>query len=129
MAERALRLRLGLFMGGSLIALTGLVVLFGGAPQLFSNDVRYGIIFPEAPGIGPGTPIRKSGVRIGEVTELELDPQTSQVRIQIRVDRKFLPRKNEEATITKGLLSGDAAIDFLPKLSEEGGPSQPGEIY
>ena len=57
---------------------------------------------------------------IGEVTELELDPQSGQVRVHIKVDRKFLPRKSEEATLTKGLLSGDAAIDFLNFVTPNG---------
>lgn len=122
MAERLLRLRLGLFMGGSLIALAGLVVLFGGAPKLFSSDAKYSVLFPEAPGIGPGTPIRKSGVRIGQVTALELDPESGKVRVRITVDRKYLPRRSEEATITRGLLSGDTAVDFLPKLGADGQP-------
>ncbi|HEV3384186.1 MAG TPA: MlaD family protein [Gemmata sp.] len=129
MAERRLRLKLGIFIAGTLIVLACLVIFFGRAPDLFSQKATYTVIFPEAPGIGPGTPIRKSGVRIGEVNDLDLDPETGQVRIHIRVERKYLPRKNEEATITKGLLSGDAAIDFLPRLPEEGGPSPPGEVY
>src|SRR5262245_65044307 len=116
MADRALRLRLGVFLGGSLIALAGLVVLFGGTPQLFSTDAKYAILFPEAPGIGPGTPIRKSGVRIGQVTALELDPVSGLVRVRIAVDRKYAPRQSEEAHISRGLLSGDTAIDFLPKI-------------
>jgi phospholipid/cholesterol/gamma-HCH transport system substrate-binding protein len=122
MAERTLRLRLGLFVGGSLIALAGLVVLFGGSPRLFSTSAKYAILFPEAPGIAPGTPIRKSGVRIGDVTALELDPVSGQVRVLIAVDRKYLPRKSEEPTISRGLLSGDTAIDFLPKLDAAGKP-------
>src|SRR5262245_34361511 len=129
MAERALRLRLGLFMGASLIALAGLVVLFGGAPRLFSTDAKYAILFPEAPGIGPGIPIRKSGVRIGQVTALELDPVSGQVRVRIAVDRKYLPRKSEEAHITRGLLSGDTAIDFLPALDTNGQPVPRGEEW
>ena len=129
MAERALRLRLGLFMGGSLIALAGLVVLFGGAPQLFSNDAKYVITFPEAPGIGPGIPIRKSGVRIGQVTALELDPVSGLVKVRIAVDRKYLPRKSEEPHITRGLLSGDTAIDILPKLDENGQPVPRGDEW
>src|SRR5262245_48861009 len=122
MADRALRLRLGVFMGGSLIALAGLVVLFGGTPKLFSTDAKYAILFPEAPGIGPGTPIRKSGVRIGEVTALELDPVSGLVRVRIAVARQYLPRKSENAEITRGILSGDTAIDFLPRLDGEGKP-------
>ena len=122
MADRALRLRLGLFMGGSLILLAGLVVMFGGSPQLFSTDAKYSVLFPEAPGIGPGIPIRKSGVRIGQVTALELDPESGQVRVRITVNRKYLPRKSEVATISRGLLSGDTAIDFLPKLGDDAQP-------
>ena len=129
MGERALRLRLGLFMGGSLIALAGLVVLFGGAPQLFSNDAKYVILFPEAPGIGPGIPIRKSGVRIGQVTALELDPVSGLVKVRIAVDKKYLPRKSEEAHITRGLLSGDTAIDFLPQLGADGQPVPRGDEW
>jgi ABC-type transporter Mla subunit MlaD len=110
-----MRLKLGAFVAGSLAVLAALVLFFGRAPELFSNKARYFVLFPEAPGIGPGTPIRKSGVRIGEVNSLELDPESGQVRVQIRVDRKFLPRKSEEPHVTKGLLSGDASIDFFPK--------------
>ena len=129
MADRALRLRLGLFMGGSLIALAGLVVLFGGAPQVFSTDARYTILFPEAPGIGPGIPIRKSGVRIGQVIALDLDPVSGQVKVRIAVDRKYLPRKSEEAHITRGLLSGDTAIDFLPQLGPDNQPVPRGDEW
>lgn len=129
MAEKGLRLKLGFFVAGTLFVLAGLIVFFGRAPDLFSNKATYTIVFPEAPGIGPGTPIRKSGVRIGDVTSLDLDPETGKVKVQIRVDRKFLPRKNEEATITKGLLSGDAAIDFLPHISEDGSEVRPGDVY
>ncbi len=129
MAERGLRLKLGVFIAGSLAVLAGLVVFFGSAPELFTNKVAYDILFPEAPGIGPGTPIRKSGVPIGQVTGIELDPESGQVRVQVRVDRKYLPRKSEEATITRGLLSGDTAIDFLPKLGENGQPVPLGETW
>jgi phospholipid/cholesterol/gamma-HCH transport system substrate-binding protein len=129
MAERGLRLRLGLFVAGSLAVLAGLVVFFGRAPDLFSNKATYSVLFPEAPGIGPGTPVRKSGVPIGEVATLDLDPDTGQVRVKIRIDRKFPPRKSEDATITRGLLSGDTAIDFLPRLDENGQPVPRGELW
>lgn len=129
MTDRRLRLRLGLFVAGTLLGLSGLVVLFGGAPDIFSNRAKYGVLFPEAPGMAPGIPIRKSGVRIGEVTGVELDPGTGQVRVNIAVDRKYLPRQNEEATITRGILNGDTAIDFLPKLREDGQLLPRGDEY
>jgi ABC-type transporter Mla subunit MlaD len=127
MSDRRLKLRLGLFVAGTLGVLAGLVILFGGAPHIFASKARYTVVFAEAPGVGVGTPIRKSGVRIGEVTALDLDPSSGQVRITIAVDPKFVPRKNEDATITRGLLSGDTAIDFLPRIGEDGLPMNRGD--
>jgi ABC-type transporter Mla subunit MlaD len=129
MAERRLKLKLGLFVAGALAILAGLIVFFGRAPELFSTKVRYALLFPEAPGIGPGIPIRKSGVRIGDVTGIDLDPDSGQVRVEIRVEKKFLPRKSEDAIITKGILSGDTAIDFVPRLGEDGQPVPRGETW
>ena len=129
MAERALRLKLGTFIAGSLAILAVLIFFFGRAPDLFSNDARYSVLFPEAPGITVGTPIRKSGVRIGEVTSIDLDPDSGQVRVRIRVDRRFLPRKSEDAIISKGILSGDASVEFVPRLSEDGKPKMRGEMW
>ena len=66
---------------------------------------------------------------IGQVDSIDLDAETGQVRVKIRVDRKYLPRHNEEPTITRGLLSGDTAIDFLPKLDENGQPVPRGDVW
>jgi phospholipid/cholesterol/gamma-HCH transport system substrate-binding protein len=129
MSERGLRLKLGVFIAGTLAVLAGLVLFFGRAPELFSNKVRYDILFPEAPGIAPGTPIRKSGVPIGQVDSIELDPESGQVRVRVRVDRKFPPRRSEDPTITRGILNGDSAIDFLPRLDDTGQPIPRGEVW
>src|SRR6478736_6136858 len=104
---RTLRLRLGAFVAVSLVLLAGLVVLFGRAPTLFSTRSAYTITFPEAPGVGPGTPVRKSGVRIGEVTTLDLDEVTGRVLVKVAVDRKYPPRVSDDVTIVRGILNGD----------------------
>lgn len=127
MADRRLRLRLGLFVALTLVVLAALVILFGRAPSLFSNRAQYVVLFPEAPGIAVGTPVRKSGVRIGEVTQLDLDAATGEVRLSIEVDKKFVPRSGEDAVITRGLLSGDTALDFVPKVAPDGTPLPRGE--
>jgi phospholipid/cholesterol/gamma-HCH transport system substrate-binding protein len=129
MAERKLRLRLGLFVASALAVLFVLVLLFGGTPSIFTNHAHYVVLYPEAPGVGPGTPVRKSGVRIGQVTRLDLDEQTGEVRVNIEVSRKHLPRQGEDANIARGLLSGDTSLDFLPKTSIDGTPEPRGEPY
>lgn len=126
MADRAAKLRLGGFVAAAFATLGGLAVLFGGTPRLFTSHARYTVTFSEAPNVAPGTPVRKSGVRIGEVSGVDLDPQTGLVQIHIRVDRKYLPRQTEEPTIARGILSGDTTVDFIPKLGSDGQPLPPG---
>ena len=129
MAERTTRLRLGLFTATCLAALTGLVVLFGGAPTVFAKRSRYTVTFPEAPGLTVGTPVRKSGVRIGQVTRVDLDETSGLVRVGLELDPKYPPRKSEEPVITRGLLNGDTALDFVPKSEKLVTVAERGETY
>jgi ABC-type transporter Mla subunit MlaD len=120
MTERQLRIRLGGFVALAMAALTALIMTFGGMPKLFTKQTTYTVYFPEAPGVGPGTPVRKSGVRIGKVNSLELDNDTGRVKLIIEIEGVYLPRVNEEPAITRGLLSGDTSVDFIPKTDKDG---------
>ncbi len=129
MAERAMRVRLGAFVAAAVVALTGLVVTFGGAPKLFSRNARYTVSFPEAPGLAQGTPVRKSGVRIGRVTGLDIDDNTGRVQVSVEIEGKHLPRTSEEPVISRGLLSGDTTLDFIPRVDDKGQPINFGPAY
>jgi ABC-type transporter Mla subunit MlaD len=108
------RFRLGLFVVVAAIILAVMSVFFGGSPRLFQARDRYVIVFDDAPGVVPGTPVRKSGVRIGEVESVELDDANGTVRVHIAVDKKYRLRKDEEPLIVPDLLSRDTTIDFVP---------------
>src|SRR5436305_222270 len=95
MNEQAIRFRFGVFVLTSLILLAILVILFGGFPSYFKGTDRYTIEFSNAQGVAPGTPVRRSGVRIGEVSSIELDNLTGKVRVGIRVDDKYILRKSD----------------------------------
>ena len=129
MSERRLRLRLGLFVALALAAAAVLAVLFGGSPNLFSSKSNYVVTFPEAPGMAPGTPVRKSGVRIGEVTAIDLDESTGNVRLKVAIEPKYQPRQNEEPVISRGILSGDTSLDFVPRMDKDNNPMPRGEPY
>ena len=129
MAERQMRVRLGLFVAAAVATLTGLVVTFGGAPNLFTTRNQYSVYFPETPGLAVGTPVRKSGVRIGEVTAIELEEVSNRVRVRIQVEGENLPRTSEQAYITRGLLSGDTTLDFIPAADARGAPVSLGDPY
>lgn len=114
MNDQAIRFRFGIFVLASLILLAVLVVLFGGFPNYFRRSEAFTIIFGNAQGVAPGTPVKRSGVRIGEVRTVEFDNDTGKVKVEIRIDDKYYLRKNDRAVLQQGLLGGDATIAFIP---------------
>jgi ABC-type transporter Mla subunit MlaD len=122
MNDRAMKLRLGLFVLIALIFLGTLIVLFGSLPTWFRPSTLYTVRFTDAPGVNPGTPVRRSGVRIGAVRDVVLDDERGIVRVQLAIDPRFTLRRNEQPTLITGLLGSDASIDFVPQTPEEGQP-------
>ena len=118
MSERALRFRLGIFVLIALVLMAVMVVLFGslGTARWFRSTNSYTITFEEAPGVAAGTPIRRSGVRIGDVTDVQLDDETGQVKVAIAIDKKFTIRQHEIPTLSATVIGGDSVIDFVPQL-------------
>ncbi len=114
MNDQAVRFRLGIFVLAALILLAVLIMLFGGWGRVFQKYNEYTIIFDNAAGVAAGTPVRRSGVKIGEVQSVELDSKTGEVRVRIKVASEYVVRKNDVATITRNLL-GDTSIDFVPE--------------
>ncbi len=129
MNDQAIRFRIGVFMLLALILLAILILMFGGLPTYFKKTTSYTIVFDNAPGIAPGTPVKRSGVRIGEVRTIKLDNDTGKVNVGIRIEEGYTLRKGDRATIQQSLLGGDSAIAFLPpeepKLADAA-PIEPG---
>src|SRR5438128_9052585 len=131
MTERGMRFRIGVFVLAALILLAVLITLFGSLPGMFKRHDVYFVRFQDATGIGPGTPVRRSGVRIGEVQDLELDDETGEVRVRIFVGKQFTIRHDEQAVLIQGILGGDTTLDFVRKRPDgeplDHSPVQPGE--
>lgn len=131
MTDRTMRWAIGLFVLAAFVSLGALVVMFGSLPTMFKRSNVYTIRFVDAPGVAQGTPVRRSGVRIGEVRDVILDDERGIVRVQVAIDPRFTLRRNEQANLTVGLLGGDAVLDFVPQPAEEGqavdrSPLEPG---
>jgi ABC-type transporter Mla subunit MlaD len=114
MNEQGMRFRIGVFLLASMILLAVLVMLFGSMPTFLVAQDRYYVLFDQATGIAPGTPVRRSGVRIGQVQRVELDDRTGKVRVTILVDRPHTLYQDDQAVLVHGALSGDTSIDFVP---------------
>jgi ABC-type transporter Mla subunit MlaD len=121
-----MRFRLGLFVLAVLVLLAGLIALFGGFARFLTPVRHYTVTFPTAAGVAPGTPVRRSGVPIGEVTGVDLDNETGQVSVAIAVEAKYVIRRDDQPTLVNGLLGGETSIDFLPRPA--GRPADPTPI-
>ena len=134
MDTRLQRIRLGAFVIGAFVLLAVLTVFFGGAPTVFTARHHYTILFKNAPGVSVGTPVRRSGIRIGEVTAVDLDNDSGEVRVEIAVNKKYTLWTSDQAVVNQDLLSRDTTIDFVPQTpgtlsvpspSEPSAPVQP----
>jgi phospholipid/cholesterol/gamma-HCH transport system substrate-binding protein len=122
MNEQAIRFRIGIFVLAALILMAIMTTLFGGFPNYFKHADTYTIVFKDAQGIAQGTPVRRSGVRIGEVRSLILDNTTSTVNVVIEVDAGYNLREGDKPTAVQGILGGDTSIAFLSPQGDQKAP-------
>ncbi|MGL4551614.1 MAG: MlaD family protein [Gemmataceae bacterium] len=122
MSDRGIRLRLGALVILALVLLGTMVFMFGSLPGLFKRTSRYVVRFTDAPGLAPGAPVRRSGVRIGDVRDVRLDEESGIVRVTLAIDAPYRVRRSDQATLVVGLLGSDAGIDFVPKPVADGDP-------
>ncbi|MBX6315357.1 MAG: MCE family protein [Isosphaeraceae bacterium] len=116
MNERIMQFRLGMFVIVAGLVLTMMIIWFGESPSLFRDQVYITARFDEAPGVAEGIPVRKSGIRIGEVASIRFDERPNHpdsVLVTLAIDRKYRLRAGSVPRISRALI-GDVAIDMLP---------------
>jgi phospholipid/cholesterol/gamma-HCH transport system substrate-binding protein len=116
MNERVMQFRIGMFVIVAGLVLTMLIVWFGESPSLLRAHSYVTVRYSEAPGVAEGIPVRKSGIRIGEVTSIAFDERPNQpdgVLVTISLDRKYHIKEGSVPRLTRSLI-GDVAIDLLP---------------
>ena len=70
MNERVMQFRIGMFVIVAGLVLTMLIVWFGEAPSLLRDQVYLRARYADAPGVLEGVAVRKSGIRVGEVSAI-----------------------------------------------------------
>lgn len=111
MNERQLQFRVGLFVIVAL-AVTGVMVFhFGSLKSLWEPRYRVAVRFDTAPGVYPATPVRRNGITIGTVTDVELDDEQGGVIVTVEVRQDVKLREDAEPRLIRTLL-GDASIEF-----------------
>lgn len=110
-----MQFRIGMFVIVAGLVLTMMIVWFE-SPALLTQRQFITVYFREAPGIDSGIPVRKSGVRVGEVTSFEFTPDDEPedgVLVTLSLDPKYPIRAGTIPKLSRALI-GDVSIDLLP---------------
>jgi phospholipid/cholesterol/gamma-HCH transport system substrate-binding protein len=119
MDERIVRFRVGAVVVAGAVVTVVLVMLFGAGPNVLQRTYQVNIKFPEAPGVTVDTPVRKSGVLIGRVSEVKLLEEGG-VLVSVKIQLKNKLRQNETCRVSSGgSILGDAVLEFVPSGNDE----------
>ena len=109
-----MQFRVGVLVFGAVVTALLLVVLISPAGWIpWGGDTyRVAILLNEAPGIGPGTPVRKNGILIGRVDSIEdLDDR---VRVWANINEGTNLFREYTCQVRTSVL-GDATVDFVTR--------------
>jgi phospholipid/cholesterol/gamma-HCH transport system substrate-binding protein len=122
------KLKVGLVITLALSLLFLTVFFAGGIKGIFTPEIRIKAQIKDVRGLRAGSPVWYSGVEIGKVENIELNPEYGTlVSISINRDAARLIKKDVKATIlTQGLL-GDKYVE-LSNGSPQAGPIKPGDM-
>jgi phospholipid/cholesterol/gamma-HCH transport system substrate-binding protein len=114
MNERQMQFRVGVVMLATMIIGTILATLNGPVPRDLLpwgvRSYRIAIELPQAPGVGLNTPVRKNGLLIGRVSDIEDLDNGVIVKVDIDGDRRLL---TSHVPHVRTSVLGDATIDFV----------------
>jgi len=116
MNERVMQFRIGMFVIVAGLVLTMMIIWFGESPSLLRDHVFVKARFMEAPGVAEGTPVRKSGIRIGQVSAITFDDDPNHpegVIVTLSLEAKYRIRAGAAPKVSRSLI-GDVAIDMEP---------------
>lgn len=111
MTERQLQFRVGLFVLVSLGIGSLLIIQFGEFRSWWQETYALAIRFDAAPGIVPGSPVKQSGIRIGQVRDVSLQEDVDGVLVVVDILASHPIRRDARASLVRSLF-GDARIDF-----------------
>jgi len=146
MDERVVQFRVGVMVFATAIITLILVAMFGELPRIIHGTYSVRIWLREAPGVTPDTPVRKSGILIGRVTEVRFAEEVGDAEdIENAMAVQGISREeynrgvivtaeinepnriyDDEVCRVSSTLLGDAALQIV-RVDQKGLPGAPGE--
>ena len=124
MDDQQMKFRLGLVVLMGAFALAAIVIYFGEFRTLLATQKTYYFFFEEAPGAAPQVPVRRAGVKVGEVADVEYSEDFGVVVLTVTLDNDTRIRAGDEPTIGSSLL-GDTFIDLVTREEMRGRTDRP----
>ena len=113
MNERVMQFRVGVVILTTFLITAILVIAFVGTTPLFKGKYTIYIKFSEAPGVTRDTPVLKSGIRIGQVRNVQFGDNDEGVIVTADIDKDRHVYKDEECRAVSSLLLGDSSLEFV----------------
>ena len=121
MNNYTIEFRIGVVVLVALATLILLVVWFGKQSIVnFGDEYTLRIRFQTAPGVKVNTPVLKSGVQIGRVTNIALVDEDREVEVSIRLPQARKIYTNEECRVRQRMIMGDSTLEFVKKKKYTG---------
>jgi phospholipid/cholesterol/gamma-HCH transport system substrate-binding protein len=120
-SQRTIETWVGLFILAALVSLVVLAFKVSGLTTFFKgNGYDVSAYFDNIGGLKIRAAVKVSGVIVGEVTDVELDPSSFKAIVKMRLDSRFsdIPADSSASILTSGLL-GDNYIELNPMYSQE----------
>ena len=112
MSDRVMQFRVGVVVLATAIITGILIVLFGDLPSLVQATSPLKMSFTDARGVADGTPVRKNGILVGRVADVQLDERGG-VSVLAKID-SYVPIYRDEQPRIASTLLGDAEIQLVP---------------
>jgi phospholipid/cholesterol/gamma-HCH transport system substrate-binding protein len=125
-----MEIQVGIFVVAGTFLVMLMIILLGGATSVFSPQHKYLVYFKEVSGLIPGAKVVLNGIRVGVVSDIDLDEKTQNIRIDLEVNSKYGKwiRADSRAVIaTQGVL-GDKFILLQAGSADQAEVPAGGEI-
>ena len=83
------------------------------------DGYRISLIFGSTAGLKNGDDVKISGINIGKITKLELNPEDYNAKVDIIIDNDIKIPDDSSAKITSSSLLGGNFLDIVPGSSEQ----------
>ena len=106
---------------GAVVLMTAIFFLVLGMQSIDKNQkdgYNLLLLFGSSAGLKNGDDVKISGINVGKITKLDLDPTDYNARIQIKLNNDIKLPDDSQARITSSSLLGGNFLDLIPGSSE-----------